>query len=96
MSRYNIISPKASYYLLGCIPQACKSCTCPASRSKKEPGDVTQSKLVLLTLWQANKSRDKLLGQAIVTLFGKPPDQDVGLMSQRTILPELEFRLLLY
>ena len=33
---------------------------------------VTQSKLILLATWQANKSRDKSLGWGIVTLFGKP------------------------
>ena len=55
------------------------------------------TKLVLLATWQANKSRDKLLGQGIVTLFEKPADQeDDGLVSQRTIFPELEFRPLLY
>ena len=45
---------------------------------------------------QSNKSRDKLLGQGTVTLFGKPTDQeDVRLVSQGTILPELDFRILL-
>lgn len=24
--------------VLGCTPRACKACTCPASRLKKEPG----------------------------------------------------------
>ena len=58
---------------------------------------VTESKLILPTARQANKSRDKLLGQGIVTLFGKPADRDNGgLVSQRTTFPELEFRLLLY
>ena len=33
---------------------------------------VTQSELILLATWQANKSRDKLLQWEIVTLFGKP------------------------
>ena len=38
-----------------------------------------------------------MLGQGTVTLFGKPADrEDSGLVSQRTILPELEFRLLYY
>ena len=56
-----------------------------------------ESKFELLAPRQADKSRDKLLGQGIVTLFGKPADQENGgLMSQRTILSELEFRLLLY
>ena len=46
---------------------------------------VTESKFVLLTTWQADKSRDKLLGPGIVTLFGKPVDwEDGGLVSQRT------------
>ena len=33
---------------------------------------VAESKLVLLTTQQANKLRDKFLGQGIVTLSGKP------------------------
>ena len=58
---------------------------------------LTESKLILLAPCLANKSRDKLLGQGIATLFRKPADQeDGGLASQRTILPELEFRLPLY
>ena len=36
------------------------------------------------------------VGQGTVTLFGKPTDQeDVRLVSQGTILPELDFRILL-
>ena len=63
----------------------------------QEPQFVTESKRVLLTAQQGNKSRDALLGQGIATLIEKPADrEDGGLMSQRTILPELEFRLLLY
>ena len=57
--------------------------------------DVTESKLVLLAARQANKLRGESLGQGMVTLFGKPADQGDGLVSQRTILPEIEFRLLL-
>ena len=58
---------------------------------------VTESKLVLLAAQQASKSRDKVLGQGIVTLFGKQAAwEDGGLMSQRTVLPELDIRLLLY
>ena len=57
---------------------------------------VTESKFILLTAQQANKSRDELVEQGLVTLFGKPADKDGGLVSQRTILLELEFRLLLY
>ena len=58
---------------------------------------VSESKLTLLTTQQANKSRDELLAQGIATLFGKPAHgEDGGLVFQRTILPELEFRLLLY
>ena len=42
-------------------------------------------------------NQDKLLWQGIVTLFRKPADQeDGGLVPQGTVLPELEFRLLLY
>ena len=72
----------------------------PASFLGASFGDipvVTRSRFVLLTARQANKSRGELLGQGIATLFGKPANQeDGGLMSQRTILPELEFKLLLY
>lgn len=34
--------------------------------------------LVLLVTEQANKSRDKLLGQGTVTVFGKPLDTGDG------------------
>ena len=58
---------------------------------------VTKSKLIRLATKQANKLRDNLLGQGIVTLFGKPGEREDGeLVSQKTILPKLEFRLLLY
>ena len=51
----------------------------------------------LLTAQHANKSEDKLFGQGLVTLLGKPADQDNGkLVSQKTILSKLEFRVLLY
>ena len=40
----------------------------------------------LLTVQQANKSREMLLGQETVTLFGKPADiKGGGLAPQRTI-----------
>ena len=55
-----------------------------------------QFKLVLLTVGQANKLRYDLLWQGTVTLFGKPADWGGGLVSQRTIFPEVEVRLLLY
>ena len=59
-------------------------------------GCVTKSKSVLLTACQANKLRNKVLGQGTATLLGKPVDQeDGGLVSQRTIKTELEFMLLL-
>ena len=49
---------------------------------------VTESKLVLLTTRQANQPRDKVLGQGVVTLSGKPANLEDGrLVSQRTILP---------
>ena len=51
---------------------------------------------MLLATQEAHKLRDELLRQGIVTLFRKLADQeDGGLVSQRTILPKLEFRLLL-
>lgn len=72
----------------------------PASFLGASFGDipvVTTSKVVLLTAWQASKSRGELLGQGIAALFGKPANQEDGaLTSQRIFLPELEFRLLLY
>lgn len=44
---------------------------------------VTESKLKLLATQQTSKSRDELLGQGLVTLFGKPADrEDGGLLSQ--------------
>lgn len=54
---------------------------------------VTESKLVLLPR-QDSKLRDKLLGQGIATSFRKPADRkNGGLLSQRTVLTGLEFRL---
>lgn len=55
---------------------------------------LTESKLVLLTAQQANTLRDEMLRQGVVTLFGKTEDQEDGeVLSQRTVLPELELRL---
>ena len=60
-------------------------------------GNVTESKLMLLTTGQANQSRDELLWQRITTSFRKPADrEDDELVSQRAIFPELEFRLLFH
>ena len=54
-------------------------------------GDVTESKLILLTPQQASKSRDKLLGQGRATLFRELAYwKDGGLVSQRTIPLELK------
>lgn len=61
------------------------------------PGVITESKPVLLATPQAHTQRDGLLGQGTVTLFGKPAHrEDGGLVSQRSLLPELEFRPFLY
>lgn len=58
---------------------------------------VTESKLILLATQQADKSRDKVMEQGLATLFRNPTDrEDGGLVSQRTTLLVLEFRLLLY
>ena len=58
---------------------------------------ILQSKLVLFATRQASKLRDDLLEKGIVTLYRKLVDRvNGGLMHQKTILPELEFRLLLY
>ena len=88
-----------------------KNVTCCISKKKKDVPAIrpsataaaslgilaAKSKLILLTARQANKLRDELWGQGIATLFRKPADRENGgLMSQRTILSELEFRLLLY
>ena len=60
----------------------------------REEKTVIESKLMLLAPRQANTWRDESLGQGIATLFGKPVDQEDGkLLFQRTIVPELEFRL---
>ena len=57
---------------------------------------VIKTKFLLLTEQQANKSRGKVLEQEIATLFGKPAGRkDGGLVPQRSILPKLEFWLLL-
>lgn len=57
---------------------------------------LMESKLLLLPALQANMSRDKMWAQGIAILFGKPMDQeDGGLVFQRSIIPWLEFRLLL-
>ena len=48
--------------------------------------------MFLLTAQQASESRVKALEQGIVISFRKPVDgEDGGLMSQRTILAEIEF-----
>ena len=51
--------------------------------------------ILLATRW-VNKSRDESLGQGTVSLFGKPAaGEDDGPVSQSTVVPEFEFRLLL-
>ena len=43
----------------------------------------------------ADTLREEVSGQGIVTVLGKPADQEHGgLVSQRSTLSELEFRLL--
>ena len=60
-------------------------------------GYVTESELELLAAWQDNKLRDEMLEQGIVTLLGKPANQeDDGIMSQRSMWLKLELKLLLY
>ena len=39
---------------------------------------VTASKLILLTIQQANPSRDKLSRQGVLAAWGKPADQEDG------------------
>ena len=58
---------------------------------------VTKSKPILLAVWQANKSRDELVGTRNHDFIGKlAACEDGGLGSQRTILPKLELGLVLY
>ena len=64
----------------------------------KQGGSVTKSKLILITMRPANKKeRDEMLGRGIATLSRKLADrEDGGLVSQRTIISTLGFRLLLF
>lgn len=39
---------ESTSWLLGCIPQACKPCSCPASRLKREPGHSDRDIIGLL------------------------------------------------
>ena len=56
---------------------------------------LVESKFVLLASGQVSKLKEEMLGQGIVTLFGKSADpEDGGLVSQRIISLKLEFRLL--
>ena len=56
---------------------------------------LLESKFVLLASGQARKLKEEMLGQRIVTLFGKSADpEDGGLVSQRIISLKLELRLL--
>ena len=58
---------------------------------------VTESKLILLAARLLSNLRDKGLEQGIATLFGERVDRENGsLVSQRTILHMLEFRVVLY
>lgn len=54
------------------------------------PRSVTQSKPVPLAAWQANKSRDEVLGWGITTLSGKLACREDGrLTSWRSIFPQV-------
>lgn len=57
---------------------------------------VLKSKLTLFIAGQANKSRKEFSEPGTVTSFRKPADKYCELASQRTILTELEFRLLAF
>ena len=66
-------------------------------RQSRRNKTKTCCKFILPAAGQANKFRDELLGQGIATLIGKLADREDGrLVSQKTILPQSEFRLLLY
>ena len=67
-----------------------------SSVSQEDLKFVTESKVILLTTGQVSKLGDEVLGQGVETLFRKPGDQeDGGLVSQRTILPESGLLLIL-
>ena len=56
--------------------------------------NVTVTRLILLATQHDRKLSDEALGQGTATLFRKPADKEGGgLLSQRTIFPELGFRL---
>lgn len=56
---------------------------------------VTESKLILLTTWQANKSGNELLGQRITTLIKKLADQEDGILVSQKTISQSKFRLFL-
>ena len=69
----------------------------PTYTSIPLPCFVIKPKLILLATWQASKSRDELLGERMATYLESQKTKKMGdSCLQRTILPELEFRLLLY
>lgn len=55
-----------------------------------------QPRLILLAPRQAKKWREGLLGQGRATFLEPANREDGGLVSQKTVLAELEFGLLLY
>ena len=74
------------------IPRSCELCLACFLTIMMLPNP----KPVLLATRWVNKSRDESLGQGTVSLFGKPAaGEDDGPVSQSTVVPELEFRLLL-
>ena len=65
--------------------------------TKGKQTTLLMSPISYCSLYNRSINRDMLLGQGIMTLFGKWAEwEDGGLMSQRTIFPKLEFRLPLY
>lgn len=54
-----------------------------------------ESSLLHFAIWQANKSRDKVLSKEQWLHLESQQTEEMWLVSQRTIWPELEVRLLL-
>ena len=55
---------------------------------------IPKSKFTLLATWQADRSREKTLGQGIVTLFRKLAVRDDGLGEPSFLRENLDFFLL--
>ena len=95
---YRALKANCGCILLGLLGSCClekNSWYCPLFDIVTN-GIVTESKLLVLLRQLANKFRHELLGKRIVILIFRAlaGGEDRGLLSQRNILTELEFRLL--